>query len=195
MSRIPFVLPTPIWTVRHPLCALLLAMVACSDPPPPDPNPVEVTTPAAAGWQVTPFGIGALRVGVPLSEASAVLGVELTANYEMFDDCDHVEVPNAPGAVWLMVVSDTVQRVEVGDSAVATTAGIRVGDREERVRALYGDRVTVEPHVYTDGHYLIIRADAAADSLYQIVFETYEGVVTRFRSGLYPAVQWVEGCA
>jgi hypothetical protein len=194
MSGIPFLPSTHSRAMRNPFCALLLAIGACSGAPPPA-DPVEVTAPAAADWQVTPFGIGALRAGVTLSEASAVLGVELTADYEMFDECDHVEVPNAPGEVWLMVVSDTVQRVEVGDSAVATTAGIRVGDRAERVLAQYGDRVTVEPHVYTDGHYLIVRADAAADSLYQIVFETYEGAVTRFRSGLYPAVQWVEGCA
>jgi hypothetical protein len=31
--------------------------------------------------------------------------------------------------------------------------------------------------------------------LYRIVFETARGVVTRFRGGVIPAVEYVEGCS
>ena len=61
--------------------------------------------------------------------------------------------------------------------------------------ALYSGRVTVEPHKYTDGHYLVVRPSAPADSAFRLIFETDGTRVTRFRSGLQPQVAWIEGCA
>lgn len=59
----------------------------------------------------------------------------------------------------------------------------------------YGSRVTVQPHLYTNGHYLIVRSDKPELSHYRIVFETDGTSVTRFRSGREPEVEFVEGCA
>ena len=56
-------------------------------------------------------------------------------------------------------------------------------------------RVTVQPHKYTNGHYLVVRSATAADTTHRIIFETDGKVVTRFRSGRMPEVAWVEGCS
>ena len=52
-----------------------------------------------------------------------------------------------------------------------------------------------QPHKYEDGHYLVALPGAPADTTHRIVFETAGGVVTRFRGGVAPAVEYVEGCS
>ncbi|MDP9351739.1 MAG: hypothetical protein M3P51_09400, partial [Chloroflexota bacterium] len=144
---------------------------------------------------VTEWGIGPVRAGMSISEASSVLGRKLVPAYDLFEGCDLVDLPSGPADVSLMVVNDTIARVDVyASSAVPTAAGARIGDSEARIRSLYPGRVHTEPHKYTDGSYLIVPAQA--DTLFRIVFETDEqGQVTRYRSGRFPAVEWVEGCA
>lgn len=55
--------------------------------------------------------------------------------------------------------------------------------------------MTVQPHKYTDGHYLVVRPADAADTTHLLVFETDGRVVERFRAGQKPQVEYVEGCA
>jgi hypothetical protein len=93
-----------------------------------------------------------------------------------------------------MVVGGQVARVEVSDSAVATTAGARIGDTEARINRLYSGRVQTTPHKYTDGRYLTVRG-SGADSVHRLVFETDGQRVTRYRGGRMPEVEWVEGCS
>ena len=56
-------------------------------------------------------------------------------------------------------------------------------------------QVKVTPHKYEDGHYLTVTPTAAADKQFRIVFETARGRVTRYRAGLMPSVEYVEGCS
>ena len=94
-----------------------------------------------------------------------------------------------------MVEGGSVARVEVDSgSAVPTAEGARVGDSEKRIRDLYGNRVTLSPHKYTDGHYLTVRSAAPSESSYRVVFETDGKRVLRFRAGRTPPVEYVEGC-
>jgi hypothetical protein len=100
-----------------------------------------------------------------------------------------------PDGVSLMVVSDTVARVDIRKAGTMTTTGAAVGDSEPRVLELYRGLIHVEPHKYTGpvGHYLIVTPPG--DSVHRIIFETDGKVVTRYRAGRRPAVEYVEGCA
>jgi hypothetical protein len=128
-----------------------------------------------------------------VADARAALGARLPepANRE----CDHIRPPGSPPGVLIMTVGGEVARVEVSDTTVATAAGARVGDTEARINALYPSRVQTGPHKYVDGHYLVVRRGADADSLYRLVFETDGQRVTRYRGGRVPEVEWVEGCS
>jgi len=59
-----------------------------------------------------------------------------------------------------------------------------------RIKQLY-PAARVEPHKYTDGHYLVVDVTPQR----RFVFETDGSKVTRYRSGAVPVVDWVEGCA
>jgi hypothetical protein len=149
-----------------------------------DPTPTE--------WIVRPDGIGPLRVGVPLAAASRTLGESLRVSQA---GCDHVDPRTVPEGVLLMVIDDTVARVEIDSVGIRTAEGAQVGDSESRVLELYGARARIEPHKYTypDGHYVVVTPPG--DTLHRIIFETLKGRVTRYRAGRVPAVQLVEGCS
>jgi hypothetical protein len=152
------------------------------------------TAPASpAAWTVTENGWGPIRAGMSVADARAALGGDLPEPTHR--ECDHLKPPRGPRGVLIMAVGGRVARVEVTDTTVATAAGARVGDTEARINALYPGRVQTGPHKYVDGHYLVVRRGAGADSVYTLVFETDGQRVTRYRGGRMPEVEWVEGCS
>ncbi len=109
--------------------------------------------------------------------------------------CTYGKADGLPAGVAVMVQGGKVVRVEVRSGAVATSAGARIGDSEERIKTLYPTQVSVSPHKYTAGaHYLTVVPASKADSSYRIIFETDGKRVVRYRAGLRPQVEYVEGC-
>jgi hypothetical protein len=127
-------------------------------------------------------------------EASAAMGVELVAD-EVFPDEEScywlaAKAESRPKLLFMMSY-DKVVRYDVDDAAIRTVASVGIGSTEEAVRAAYGERISVMPHHYTDGHYLIV---SGPDGL-KLLFETDGSKVTTFRSGREPEVSYVEGCS
>ena len=141
-------------------------------------------------WRVTARGLGPVRVGMTVAEASAALGMPLTGA-DAAGECIYVRPSRELAGVMFMVVNGAIARVDVSAGDVATEEGVRVGDSSESVRELYAGRVTASPHKYTDGEYLTI----APDAQHRIVFEVERQQVTRYRGGRLPEVEWVEGCS
>jgi hypothetical protein len=94
-----------------------------------------------------------------MQEARAVLDQQL-AEPET-SECSYVQSTRLPDGVWLMVVDDTVRRIDVLSNVVAADRGARIGDTEERIRSLYDGAIQTLPHKYTSGHYLVIAAGTA----------------------------------
>lgn len=180
------------------LMLVVVAIAACgprdrSAEPVADSTAVADSSAAAGAWRLSENGIGPVRVGMTVAEAAAALGGGDTGPAAR--ECAYVGLSGLPPGVSLMTEGGRVVRVDVDDSSsVATTRGARVGWTEAQVLAAYpGARV--EPHKYEEGHYLVALPGAPADTLHRIVFETARGVVTRFRGGVVPAVEYVEGCS
>lgn len=164
--------------------------------------PAQPSAPAAGtAWVMRFDGMGPLRVGMTLDEARAALGGDLamppTAGGvdEGPDRCDYPRSARLPAGAMVMVQGQRVVRVEVDSGTLATAEGARIGDPEARIQQLYAGRVTVQPHKYTDGHYLVVRPAEASDTTHLLVFETDGRVVQRFRAGQKPQVEYVEGCS
>jgi hypothetical protein len=144
-------------------------------------------------FTLSAYGYGPVRVGMTVEDARAALGGRLSVPNAAEGECTYVRSEGTPEGVIFMVVEGTVKRVDVRTPAVAvrTDAGVHIGEKEARVKELYADRVTVQPHKYSDGHYLII----APDSLARLVFETDGDTVSMMRGGMLPMALWVEGCS
>jgi hypothetical protein len=129
-----------------------------------------------------------------VAEANAASGGRLQIPGTM-EECDWVNIKGEPEGLSMMIEKGTISRIDVvRASTIATTTGARIGDSEDRIKSLYPG-VVVQPHKYTDGHYLVVTPAAAADKDFRIVFETDGAKVLRYRSGKVPAVEYVEGCS
>ncbi len=173
------------------------ATVADSAPPAaPDTSiPIAGSGTPPTEWTVYSRGIGPITAGMTVAEAGVAAGNPLVVP-ESPEECYFARIKGGPNDLMMMVEKGKISRVDVTRAlTIATTAGAKIGDTEERIKSLYPNQVTVQPHKYTDGRYLVVTPVAAADKDYRIVFETDGQKVLRYRSGLVPSVEYVEGCA
>ncbi len=152
-----------------------------------------VATAGDAAWRITPQGFGPLLAGQSTAEAAAAVGSAFAAAAGASPDCSYAEWAAAPAGVRVMLVRDTVARVEVTQAGVTTAEQGRIGDAEGRIQSLYATKVYIRPHKYTTGKYMVVIPPE--DTLHRIVFETDGQNVTLFRSGRMPEVEFVEGCS
>jgi hypothetical protein len=172
------------------VAGLLATGLGCSNSQP------EPRSDAAVLLSVTPYGIGPVRAGMSIAEASKVLGTTLSvAEGSDPGGCQYAKWPEAPDGVLLMIESHSIARVDVRSGATATHEGARIGDSADKILQLYKGRVTVTPHKYTDGQYLTVTPVPPAEAIFLLVFEIEGGRVTRYRSGKLPQVEYVEGCS
>jgi hypothetical protein len=130
-----------------------------------------------------------------VAEARAALGggLELSPGADT-SACDYATITGEPKGVSIMLESGRVARIDVDSGSVETAEGARIGDTETRIKGLYPNAVATR-HKYTDGNYLTVTPAAPADSALRIVFETDGKIVTQYRAGRRPAVEYVEGCS
>jgi hypothetical protein len=144
-------------------------------------------------WTVSFTGFGPIRAGMSYDTLTKTIAGLPVGDAVPPAECRFVVLPD-DRAVRVMIVKDTVVRVDIDSGAIATNWGDRIGDSETQILARHDNRGRVEPHKYTGptGHYLILTDPA--DSLRRIVFETDGARALRYRAGRWPEVGWVEGC-
>ncbi|MEA2902335.1 MAG: hypothetical protein QOH36_2222 [Actinomycetota bacterium] len=164
--------------------------------------PVATTTTTVAGPALNASskldlrGLGPVRVGMTLAEATAAAGIPVVASADTAE-CTYATAQGGPEGVNFMVVDRKIARVDVrGPSPVKTRSGAGVGDTEAQVQALYPP-LEVSDHKYVPGgHYLTFVPDDPADADFRLIFETdASSKVTAIRSGRLPEVAYVEGCS
>jgi hypothetical protein len=163
-----------------------------------DSSPAAV---APAGMEIserTPVAIdsfGPIEVGMTVTEAEKASGrsLNMPAPVDGSDNCAYGMIAIAQTPLKFMVTNGTIARIDVtGNVPLETTAGAHIGSSEADIMRLY-ENVEVTPHKYEDGHYLTVTDPAHPNSRY--VFETDGRVVTRYRAGRLPEVEFVEGCS
>ncbi len=146
--------------------------------------------------RVTSDGYAGVRLGMTLQEASAAFGVELKRIGEDSNDefeCHFVTSNGEIGQVFFMLYEARIVRLDIDGKGVLTAAGVGVGSTESEVSDAYSNRVVVTEHPYTgpEGHYLTVEFGSGID----MIFETNGETVERYRVGLEPHIQWIEGCS
>ena len=145
----------------------------------------------AGEWVVTPSRVGPIRLGVSLTEALPFLAQPIDTI--IGGGCEYARPVGGPADLSLMVEGGRVVRVDVMGGSTETAEGAKIGDTEERILELYPS-ARQGPHKYTSGSYLVVLPFAPHDTIHRYVFETDGARVTLYRAGLYPPVEYVEGC-
>jgi hypothetical protein len=145
-------------------------------------------------------GLGPVRIGMSLTEASAAAGVAIRLHPGESGglDCAYARAEGLDEMAF-MVVGGKIVRIDVGilgTDRVRTLSGIGKGSTETEVMKTYSGQIRVEPHHYVEGaHNLVYVPNDAASRPYSMIFEAVDGRVTTFRSGLADEVSWMEGCS
>jgi hypothetical protein len=161
----------------------------------------ESTTPTtapvlSASSTLTLRGLGPVRIGMTMAEASAAAGTTLVQKGVPGESCAYGIPEGGPEGVAFMFLSGRLARVEVNGGGTRTLSGAAVGDSVAAVQALYSGQLQVSPHKYVPaGSYLTLVPADAADAGLRLIFETDGSKVTRFRAGSQPGVSYVEGCS
>jgi hypothetical protein len=151
------------------------------------PGPAET-----APWDLSPTGVGGISFGAAVADVREELGIPVESAL-LESSCEFVSPEAAPDGLTLMAESGRIVRADVTSGTARTAEGAAIGDSEARIMELY-PALRRMPHKYTTGSYLVVLPNAPADTLHRYVFETDGSTVTRFRAGLYPPVEYVEGC-
>lgn len=201
------------------LCAALLCVAGCDRAPvdtasapasTPSPAPVAESTPQPAPAPVTAVdeagpnwsGYGKLRWGMTPEAMQAAWQPGALARPAGIgtDDTCHYLIPDsgtsdsAAQDVRLMVEEGRFVRVEFLTPASTAPGGGKVGWTAAQVRAAYPVGLEELAHKYEDGALYLRLRDTEGEGV--LLFETdANGVVTRWRMGIAPQVDYVEGCA
>ncbi len=152
-------------------------------------------------WSLHARGLGRLTVGMSLDAVRRTAGVQLEeigpppvpANF-----CTYYRARLASNEFHIRVMMDQVNRLELWSAGIRTGSGIAVGDSIERVKAVHGNDLSIEPHHYLweQGVVLMVLGP------YQIEGQAY-GVafvaspakgVTQIWAGRYDEIRQSEGC-
>ncbi|HEX3530146.1 MAG TPA: hypothetical protein VH988_24055 [Thermoanaerobaculia bacterium] len=147
--------------------------------------------------RVSIHGIGPVIIGMTVDRASESIGRALrrTDKLAASEDCFYVEPEGGPEGISFMVVHGKIARVDITNPEIQSRAGAKLGSTEKQVHSLYRGRIQVEHHQYDEkGHYLIFTPKDPGDKGYRMIFETNGKIVTTFRAGTVPEVQFVEHC-
>jgi hypothetical protein len=154
-----------------------------------------VGDPDSKAYFLSPSGYGPIKFGMSVPEASKLLGVELSPLHELDEDelrCHYVYANSYEDDLAVMVEEGVITRIDVRGSSISTKDGITVGSTGAQISERYRDGLLIKPHKYNgpEGKYYIV----SNSSEQKFVFEVIDDRVVVFRSGRYPAVEYVEGC-
>jgi hypothetical protein len=152
-------------------------------------------SPTTGAWMVDTSGAGPLRIGMTVAEANAAVPGGLSQSTGLEPACDEVR-PRDPSlaGVLPMFEQNRLVRVAIDSLRAVTREGLRLGDPASRVRMLYPNART-RPNKYDERltEYIALPG-APADTLHRLLIATDASKVVYIVTGLYPAVEYVEGC-
>ncbi|MEG4286308.1 hypothetical protein QUB68_24570 [Microcoleus sp. A006_D1] len=144
-------------------------------------------------------GIGPIRVGMTVAEASRAAGVRLIKSYAPPNEefCSYFKPQEQPQGINFMVTKGRIVRIDISNEQITTIKGFKVGDTEEQIIKAYPGQIRIIKNPLSGrGNNLTFVPRDAADSNYRLIFQTgIEGRVRYFRSGQLPQVEYIEGCS
>ena len=147
---------------------------------------------------VTLRALGPVILGMTVEEAAIASGLTMTGELdpEVSDNCYYVTPGPTMKGVSFMVFDDLIVRIEIDEpSPVTTRSGAGIGSTTDDLITFYPDNIGQANEAVFDGEAMGFVPNDESDATYRIFFELDEdGVVFRYRVGIRPAVDFIEGC-
>lgn len=178
-----------------PAVGLSLALAACAGEPGSSADPADGLSDEVDEARFD--GIGPASFGMSEEEVREAWPGELNGGPGAEgSSCYHLNPVGQPGLAYfaLMFEDGGFVRYSVANENLSAPGGGRVGMDGAGIEQRYGAAIERGPHKYVEGgEYLRIADPAGGEGV--LIFETNaDGIVTEWRAGVPPPVDYVEGC-
>lgn len=141
------------------------------------------------GFGPATFGDDEESVRIAWGRPLVVQGSEPEACRQLFAE------PQSAFGISFMLVNGRFARYDVTGPQFEAPGGIRVGDPRTTVEQRYEANLTATPHKYVEGAD-VLTVESPTGGTARLIFEmTPDGIVWRWRLGVPPGVDFVEGCS
>jgi hypothetical protein len=157
-------------------------------------SPVRATHADMARTKVEFDGIGPVKVGMTVTQASRIIGHRLVPGVQ--GRCSSFKPQNDTDNISFVVVGNHIARVDIEEgSRVKTLKGAGIGNTEAQIKSLYPGQIKVTPSKNGyNGHLLTLIPNESHERDYRIVFETDGDSVIRYSVGKLPEIKFVGSC-
>lgn len=146
-------------------------------------------------WRAGVNQLGPVQIGINREELGLLVG-ELEQQKGDGEGCVYFSPLNGEKDVSFMLFEGRLVRIDVYSRRTETLSGLRVGDSAERIKQIYADNVKImDQEDNPSGELLYLTSGKPEFRNYRLVFEVNHGIVTDYRLGLLPYVNWKGGCA
>ena len=142
---------------------------------------------------VSTVGIDRIMFGMAIYDAQVAAGSRFTP-VTTIGHCYLVTPDDGQAGLTFWVVAGTVERVDVDTRTITTRSGAGIGDTEDRIREMFGERIHTTPLPDGSGNLLAYIPKDVADATYRVMFLTNGVQVTRLWAGRLPWAEELGGC-
>jgi len=138
-------------------------------------------------------GIDRVMFGMTLHDAQVAAGSQFTPITPV-GHCFLVVPEAGQAGLTFWVVAGTVERVDVDTRTITTRSGAGIGDTEDRIRELFGERIHTTDLPDGSGNLLAYIPKDVADATYRVMFLSNGLQITRIWAGRLPWAEELGGC-
>ncbi len=146
-----------------------------------------------ASSSVSTVGIDRVMFGMTLHDAQVAAGSRFTPITPV-GHCFLVVPEAGQAGLTFWVVSGTVERVDVDTRTITTRSGAGIGDTEDRIREMFGERIHTTTLPDGSGNLLAYIPKDVADATYRVMFLSNGLQITRMWAGRLPWAEELGGC-
>ena len=182
----------------------LVAVTTTSSPVPAatiPPKPIGTLLPISdlgvatldAASSISTVGIDRIMFGMTVHDAQVAAGSPFTP-VTPIGNCYLVTPDDGQAGLTFWVVAGTVERVDVDTRPITTRSGAGIGNTEDRIREMFGERIHTTPLPDGSGNLLAYVPKDVADATYRVMFLTNGVQVIRLWAGRLPWAEELGGC-
>ena len=146
-----------------------------------------------AASSVSTVGIDRVMFGMTVHDAQVAAGSRFTP-VTPIGHCYLVTPDDGQAGLTFWVVAGTVERVDVDTRTITTRSGAGIGNTEDRIREMFGERIHTTPLPDGSGNLLAYVPKDVADATYRVMFLTNGVQVIRLWAGRLPWAEELGGC-
>lgn len=145
-------------------------------------------------WRASINALGPAQIGMTSDTLEDYTG-ELERQHGDGEGCIYFSPVNGEKDVSFMLYEGRLVRIDVYSRKTETLSGVRVGDTRDNIMRMYDHAVEEIEEDDSHGQMLYLKSNRPEYRNYRMVFDVKNNIVSDYRLGLLPYVNWQQGCS